>query len=459
MAHGLVVVELDALLVGRGGVDEGIDDHHQLIQGLLREEAVGDAEVEGQVDAPRRVLVDVPGLPLGAYGDGGHQKHPGPLADELELVARPLLPQRPLQGPAHGPVFCSQEEVNVGHLEERRAGEALSRPQGEAANPARRLRGGEDLRLHHPVPQIVLDLSALDLAQHLQLEAQLLPILPAEGPAGHDGMAGVPHLQAHHPQALFDRLGGAVAHDDAHQLLDLGLPFLGGGQVTLLNGGVDLLPDVGDEVGAGQDGPVGPGGQGGGHDLVVAHEDAYPALDLLEERLQEGHVARGVLDAHHVVEVGHPLCRPPLEVGAGALGDVVHDDGKPHLVHPLEVLVDLVEGGLEVEGGHHQGCCGPGLLGPAGELHRLAGGGAARPGHHRHAPGHLVQGDLDGPLPLLEGEIDELARRAAGHHPVHVGQHVADECPVGPLIYLAVLGEGGNQGGENAFEPVGFLGH
>jgi hypothetical protein len=96
----------------------------------------------------------------------------------------------------------------------------------------------------------------------------------------------------YHLQPLLDGLGGAAGGDDADQFLDFRLPLLRGRQVALQRGPVDGLPDVGDEVGGGQDGAVAARGQRRLDDLVVPDEDAHLPLHLLKERLQEGHVPR-----------------------------------------------------------------------------------------------------------------------------------------------------------------------
>jgi len=230
-------------------------------------------------------------------------------------------------------------------------------------------------------------------------------------------------------------------------------------QIAFLYGRIDLLPDVGDQVGAGQDGPVGTSGQGRHHDLIVTAEDADLALDLLEQGHQEGHVAAGILDAHHVVQVSHPLSRPPLEVGARALGDVVEDDGQADFVDRLEVFVDLVEGRFEVEGGHHQGCRGPGVPGVSSQGYGVPRAGAPSADHHRHPTPHLVNGDVNHQPPLRLREVHEFSGSARRHYPIHVGQNAADQSSESLLVNPVIPGEGRNQGGEDTFEPIGFLGH
>jgi hypothetical protein len=171
----------------------------------------------------------------------------------------------------------------------------------------------------------------------------------------------------------------------------------------------------------------------------VADEDGDPSFHLLKHRLQEGQIGGGILDADGVIEVEqHTLGGPPLEVGARALRDVVQHDGQPHPIHRFEVVVHLVEGGLEEIGSDDQRAGRARVPGPLGQCHRLAGGGAAGAGQHRHAPSHLVQADLDNPPAFFDRHVRELAGRAAGHHAVHVGQHEADQFAVRRLVQSAV---------------------
>jgi hypothetical protein len=146
-------------------------------------------------------------------------------------------------------------------------------------------------------------------------------------------------------------------------------------------------------------------------------------------------------------------------VGPGALRDVVDDDGDAQGVQRPEVVVDLVEGGLQVVRGDDQDARDACVPGPAGQLEGLPGGGAAGARQDRHPPVHLVQADLNGPLPFLQGHVREFARGAAGDDAVHVGQDVPDEAPVRLLVQPVVPGEGGHQGRVDASEPVGFVAH
>ncbi len=346
----------------------------------------------------------------------------------------------------------------MGDFRERRPGKAFAHAQCQLADGRRSGRRGGIVgseTVAHEERHWLL----ADVAQVFQLRAQVLAVFALERPAGHDGQPRVAHRQAFHAQALFDCLVGPFADDDARHDLNVFLATVGGLQVAALHGLVDLLLNVGDKVGRGQDGPVGAGGQRSGQCLVVAGKDADGAFDLLQQRHEEWDIAGGILDADDVFQVGgHALSGPPLVVAAGALWDVVEYDGQADLVHPLVVLVDFVERRLEVVGRDDQGGCAAGVFGRLGQPHRGPRGGTAGAGDHRFAA-RFLQGDLEGADSLCLGHVRELAGGAGGHQAVHVRQHVADQLAIGGLVQSVVPGERRHKGGEYTFEPIWFLGH
>ncbi len=232
----------------------------------------------------------------------------------------------------------------MGDLGKGRAGKPLAHTQGQVLEMGR-----------HVGRQGILDLFATqdhglgaDLAQVLQLGAQVLIVLALELAALDHRQADVAHLrQSDHPQPFLHRLRTAFARHDPGQDLDLLVALPDKLDVAALGGLVDLLPDVGDQVGRGQDRTVGAGQQRRAGDLVVPDEQADRAAQLFQRGHEEGHIARRVLHADHMVEgQSHPLGRPPLKVGAGALGDVVQHHRQLDLVHLFVMVEHLVEGRL-----------------------------------------------------------------------------------------------------------------
>ena len=214
---------------------------------------------------------------------------------------------------------------------------------------------------------------------------------------------------------------GATADHNPHQTLDVSLPLLRFLYLALFGVGVDLLPDIGYQVGGSEDRAIGSGGQGGHHYLIVTAEDSDPSLDLLEESHQEGHIPTGILDAHYIVQVGHPLGGPPPVVSAGALRDVVEDDRQAHFGYGLIVLVYFVERRLEVEGRHHQGRGCSRIFGVLRQGHSVSGVRAACAGDDRHLASYFVKGDVNDPPFLLLRQVDKLPRGPHWHDGVYVG--------------------------------------
>ncbi len=266
-------------------------------------------------------------------------------------------------------------------------------------------------------------------------------------------------MDAHHAQPLLRGLRGTTACHDPHQALDVPLALLGLLDLALVGVGVNLLPDIGYQVRSGQDRSVGPSRQGGHHNLVVTTDDGNPPFHLLKQGHQKGHIATGVLDPYHVIQIGHALRGPPPVVGACGLGNVVEDEGQAHPGHGLVVLVHLIEGGLEVEGRHHEGggrSCVPSVL---CESHGIPGVRAPCTRDDRYAARHLVDGEVNDAPFLRLRQIHELARRAYRHHSVDVGQHVPDQTPHRTFVDLLFGCERRYERGYDSLQPIRLAGH
>ena len=134
VAHCLVVVELDALAVSGGRVDEDVGDHGQVVQGSLGKAAILDAGRNCQIDAARGVVVDVAGLLLGSHGHSGNQQGARPLVDDAQFMRRPRLVQCSGDGSSDWALPDTQQQVDVSQLEEGRSREPLADTQGEVLN-------------------------------------------------------------------------------------------------------------------------------------------------------------------------------------------------------------------------------------------------------------------------------------------------------------------------------------
>lgn len=178
---------------------------------------------------------------------------------------------------------------------------------------------------------------------------------------------------------------------------------------------------LGEPVGGGGDGPHRPQAHHGEGEAFQAAEDEKVPPRLQKEVGEVLQVLGGVLEAHDVGEVP-PQAPHGLggDLHPGPSRDVVDEEGKvgdgPR--HLGEVAVKPLLVGLDVVGDDDHGPLGPGLLGEAGELQGLLQAKRPGPRDHGNAARHLVQDDLYGPLPLLQGLGAGLARGAPHAHAV-----------------------------------------
>ncbi len=130
-------------------MDEHVGDHDQVVEGLLGEAAVLYAGLDGQFYAPRRVLIDMSGLLLGAHRHCGNQQRARPLVDDKQPVRTPRLVQCPADCFSHRPILNAQQQVNVSDLEEGRTRESLCLGQLIEVLVDAFVRGVEVIWRHH----------------------------------------------------------------------------------------------------------------------------------------------------------------------------------------------------------------------------------------------------------------------------------------------------------------------
>ena len=215
---------------------------------------------------------------------------------------------------------------------------------------------------------------------------------------------------------------------------------------------------MGVDVGAARDAAGAAGQQVPDDELVVAGQGGEGAVLLALARVDVGQdvgeVARRVLGAHDVVDLGQPGHGGGGQGVAGAGGDVVQDDGHIHrLGHGLVVLVQLVLAGGGKAGGDDGQHVRAQRLGHLALLDGLPGGDAAGAGIDGHAAVAFLDDGPQHQFLFLAVEDVALAVGAKAEDGVDAALDLAVDLgpQLGDVDGLVVVHRGDNRG-DDAFD-------
>ena len=188
------------------------------------------------------------------------------------------------------------------------------------------------------------------------------------------------------------------------------------GEVSRQGGGAHFSHRFRCHVGRDRDDAVGAHGHERQRGIVVAAVDGKALGQAGQQRRSPADVTRGVLQPDDVGVVGQPQHGGIGDIGHGAAGHVVQDDGQTaFLGHRGEVAVQALLRGLVVIGGHLQRGVHPHLEGVASELDGLARGIGTGTGDDRDTAAAMLGGDPDELSMLLDADGGRFSGGAHRH--------------------------------------------
>ena len=168
------------------------------------------------------------------------------------------------------------------------------------------------------------------------------------------------------------------------------------------------------------------------------------------------HVAAGFLDANDVGNLGEARQGCGFEVGGGAAGNVVKDDGlvADGFGDRFEMAVLAFLRGLVVVGRGGEDVVDSGARGDLFRfLDGVVGGVGRRAGHDGDASGHDFDGGVDDVEPFVVGESGRLAGGAAGNQKINAGLDLpCDQIAQGCVVDGAILMKRSYECGATATE-------
>ncbi len=205
------------------------------------------------------------------------------------------------------------------------------------------------------------------------------------------------------------------------------------------------------QVGRGEDAAVAAQAEAVEVEDVLSREDGEVRRRVQEELHRLPDVAAGVLEAAHGREGRELADRLVLDIAAGAVGDVVDEDGKPGDVRQgAEVLEDAALVRPVVVGTGNERARQGVFLERLHPGRHPAGVIAAHPRDHGQAPVHLPEDPLQGREVLVVGDRGNLARGGERDEPGNAAVGVIIDEPVEAFVVHLAVRERGDEGNPDA---------
>jgi hypothetical protein len=235
------------------------------------------------------------------------------------------------------------------------------------------------------------------------LGAHIFVVFPLKYAALNHRKPGITHSHVHHSKRFLTCLTASFSNHEARKDLDLFVPTPDQCIIIPLGCLKDLLPNVRNDIGAGQYGTITTSQHRHPGDLIMTAEDADGISKLFQSCHKKRHVATGIFQANDIVKgQSHTFGSPPAEVGPGGLWDVIEHKREANRVQFPVVIIHFVESRFYEIWGTHQGSTGASVFGPLCQFQGLQCAGTAGTGKDGNLAPDFLYADPDDLLPFLK---------------------------------------------------------